>query len=191
MRPIARGLAASSVLSCLAVAVAAAGALPVPPVKVGLWEVRMSMLDAEGHEVASPEQAALARMPPEVKARMAEAMKARGVSMPDANGVTKACLTKAQFESGSWQQMASDNGCTTNFSTQSATTWKWHSSCTTIKSESDGETVFSTAEHYKTKVTTTATEMGKTKTSTRMLDGKWVGADCGDVKPFTPPPVRK
>src|SRR5262249_6938333 len=121
-----------------------------------------------------------------------EAMKARGVSMPDANGVTKACLTKALFESGSWQQLASDAGCTTNFSTQSATTWKWHSSCTTIKSESDGETVFSGAERYKTKVTTTSTVMGKTKTSTRVLEGKWIGADCGDVKPLTPPPtVRK
>src|SRR5262249_61666256 len=118
-----------------------------------------------------------------------EAMKARGVSMPDANGVSKACLTTALFESGSWQQLASDTGCTTNFSTQSATTWKWHSSCTTMKSESDGETVFSNAERYKQKVTTTSTVMGKTKTSTRVLEAKWIGADCGDVKALTPPPT--
>jgi len=190
MRVIAIGLVASSVLSCLAFA-AAAGPLPVPPVKPGLWEVRMSMLDADGHEVVAPEQAALSRMSPEARARMAEAMKARGVSMPDANGVTRACLTKALFESGSWQQLASDTGCTTNFSTQSATAWKWHSSCTTMKSESDGETVFTSGERYKTKVTTTSTVMGKTKTSTRMLEGKWLGADCGDVKPLTPPAVRK
>src|SRR5258708_39534046 len=191
MRPIASRLAASSILPCLALAVAAAGALPVPPVKPGLWEVRMSVLDADGHEVAAPEQAALSRMPPETRARMAEAMKARGLSMPDANGATKACLTKDLFESGAWQQLASDTGCTTNFSAQSATTWKWHSSCTTIKSESDGETVFSNAENYKTKVTTTSTVMGKTKTSTRMLQGKWIGADSGDIKPLTPPRGRK
>jgi hypothetical protein len=191
MRLIAIRLAASSVLACLALAVAAAGALPVPPVKPGLWEVRTSMLDADGHEVAAPEQAALSRMPPEQRARMAEAMKARGLSMPDANGATKACVTKETFESGAWQQVASDAGCTTNFSTQSATTWKWHSSCTAMKSESDGETVFNNAESYKTKVTTTSTVMGKTKTSTRMLQGKWIGADCGDVKPLTPAGVRK
>ena len=189
MRLIASGLAVSSVLSCLALAAAAAP--PVPPVKPGLWEVKMSVLDADGREVAAPEQAALARMSPEARARMAEAMKARGVSMPDANGVTKACLTKAQFESGAWQQLASDSGCTTTFSTQSAAAWKWHSSCTTIKSESDGETLFSSTERYKTKVTTTSTVMGKTRTSTRVLEGKWVGADCGDVKPLTPPTVRK
>lgn len=191
MRLIAIRVAASSVLLCLALAVAVAGASPVPPVKPGLWEVRMSVLDADGHEVVAPELAALSRMPPEARARMAEAMKARGVSMPDANGVTKACLTKELFESGAWQQVASDTGCTTNFSTQSATTWKWHSSCTTIKSESDGETVFNNAESYRTKVTTTSTVMGKTKTSTRMLQGKWLGAGCGDVKPLTPPAVRK
>ena len=191
MRLIAIRLAASSVLPCLALAVAVAGALPVPPVKPGLWEVRMSVLDADGHEVAAPEQAALSRMPPEARARMAEAMKARGLSMPDANGTTKACLTKELFDSGAWQQLASDTGCTTNFSAQSATTWKWHTSCTTIKSESDGETVFSNAEGYKTRVTTTLTVTGKTKTTTRMLQGKWLGADCGDIKPLTPPAVRK
>ena len=151
----------------------------------------MSVLDADGHEVAAPEQAALSRMPPEARARMAEAMKARGLSMPDANGATKACLTKELFESGAWQQLASDTGCTTNFSAQSANTWKWHTSCTTMKSESDGETVFTNAESYKTKVTTTSTVMGKTKTSTRVVQGKWLGADCGDVKPLTPPQVRK
>ena len=60
-----------------------------------------------------------------------------------------------------------------------------------MKSESDGETVFTNAESYKTKVTTTLTMTGKTKTTTRMLQGKWIGADCGDIKPMTPPAVRK
>jgi hypothetical protein len=131
-------------------------------------------------------------MSPEARARMAEAMKARGVSLPDANGATKVCLTKALVESGAWQQLASDIGCTTTYSTQSATTWKWHTSCTKTKSESDGETVFSSGERYKTKVTTTTAVTGTPKTSTRILEGKWIGADCGDVKPLMPPPtVRK
>ena len=60
-----------------------------------------------------------------------------------------------------------------------------------MKSESDGETVFSNAERYKTKVTTTSTALGQTKTSTRVLEGKWIAADCGDVKPLSPPTARK
>ena len=189
MRLIAIRLAAASVLSCFALV--AAGPLPVPPVKSGLWEARMSALDADGHEMAPPEQAALSRLSPEARARMADAMKARGVSMPDTNGATKVCLTKEMFESGRWQQMASEAGCTTNYFTPSSTSWKWHSSCTALKSESDGEAVFNSAESYRTKVTTTATVMGKTNTSTRIVQGKWLGADCGDIKPFTLPGARR
>src|SRR3984893_3916128 len=191
MRLIAIRLAASSVLSCFVLFSASAGPLPVTPVKQGLWESRMSALDANGHETVPPEQAALSRLSPEARARMADAMKASGVSIPDTNGATKVCLTKEMFESGRWQQMASEAGCTTNYSTLSGTTWNWHSSCTALKSESDGEAVFNNAESYRTKVTTTATVMGKTNTSTRIVQGKWLGADCGDIKPFAPPGARK
>ena len=191
MRLIAIRLAASSVLSCLALVAIAAGPLPVPPVKAGLWEARMAALDVDGHEMVPPEQAALSRLSPEARARMADAMRARGLSMPDSNGATKVCLTKEMFESGRWQQMASEAGCTTNYSTLSGTSWKWHSSCTALKSESDGEMVFNSPESYRTKMTTTATVMGKTNTSTRVIQGKWLGADCGDIKPFAPPGARK
>ena len=187
MRLIAIRLAASSVLPYLALTVVVAGQVPKPPVKPGLWEVRMSVLDADGHEVAAPEQAALSRMPPETRARMAEAMKARGLSMPDADGATKACFTKEMFESGRWQQMASETGCTTNYSTRSSTMWKWHSSCPALKSDSDGEVVFSSPQSYRVKSTITAMVNGKTNTSTRIIQAKWLGADCGDIKPFTPP----
>src|SRR5262245_6059010 len=191
MRLFAIRFVALSILPCVALVVAAVGQVPVPPVKPGLWEVKMSALDAEGHEIAPPEQASLSRLSPEARARMAEMMKARGVTMPDTNGVTKTCLTKEMFESGRWQQMASETGCTTNYSTLSGTTWKWHSSCPALKSESDGEAVFSSRESYRTKVTTTATVMGKTTTSTRVVQTRWLGADCGDIKPFSPPDVRR
>jgi hypothetical protein len=190
MRSIAIGFAASCVLSCLAIA--AAGPLPVPPVKPGLWEVKSSALDASGHEIAAPEQAALSKLTPEARARMAEAMKARGVAMPDASGAIKACFTKETFASGQWQQMASEAGCTTNYSVASGSNWKWHSSCPPPRqSESDGEVVFTNAESYRVKMTMTMTYAGKTNTSTRIIQAKWLAADCGDIKPFTPPAPRR
>ena len=174
-----------TVLASVTIAAVAAPP-PVPPVKPGLWETRMSALDASGHEVPLPEQAAMSRLTPEMKAKMAETMKARGLSMPDEKGATKVCYTKETFESGGWQQMASEMGCTTNYSTQSSSTWKWHSSCPAMKSESDGEAVFSSPQSYTVTVKTTATVMGKTNTSTRVVQAKWLGPDCGDIKPFTP-----
>jgi Protein of unknown function (DUF3617) len=190
MRPMTIRLLTLSVLPCLALVVAAQQ-LPVPPVKSGLWETRMSALDAAGHEIAPPEQSALSNMPPEVRARMAEAMKARGLSMPDASGANKVCFTKETFESGRWQEMSSEAGCATKYSTLSGATWKWHSSCTALKSESDGEVTFNSPESYRVKVTTTAPVMGKPNTSTRVIQAKWLGADCGDIKPFTHPGARK
>jgi hypothetical protein len=191
MRLIAIRVAASSLLSCVALVALAPEPLPVPPVKPGLWEARSSALDADGHVMASPEQAALSRLPPEARARMAEVMKARGIAMPDANGATKVCLTKEMFESGGWQQTASDAGCTTAFSSRSGSTWKWHSICTKFQSESDGETVFTSPESYRITVTTTMTLKGKTNTSTRIVQAKWLGAACGDIKPITPNSVGK
>ena len=176
----------SLVSSILAIVAVAAQPLPAPPVKAGLWEAKSSALDAEGKETVPPEQAALAKMPPEMRAKMAEVMKGRGLSMPDANGAVRVCLTKEMFDSGSWQQVGANTGCTTTFSTRTSSTWKWHSSCKSLNSESDGETVFASPESYRTKMTTTATVQGKTNTTTRIVQAKWVGADCGDVKPITP-----
>src|SRR6476646_1625441 len=61
------------------VSLAAQNTLPVPPVKPGLWETKMSQLDANGREVPSPELAALSKMPPEMRDKMADAMRARGI----------------------------------------------------------------------------------------------------------------
>ena len=181
---------------CVAIAVsvvslAAQNSIPTPPVKAGLWETRMSQLDANGKETPSPELAALSKVPPEMRARMAEAMRARGVQLPDENGTTKICLSKETLDSGTWQQLASESGCVTTFTTRSSSAWKWHSACASLHSESDGETVFSGSESYRTKVTTTSTMTGKTTTTTRVVQGKWIGAACGDVKPLSaPPPAR-
>jgi len=75
MRLIATRLAAFSVLVPVALVAVAAAAAPMPPMKPGLWEARTSVLDANGKEITPPEQAALARMTPETKARMAEGLK--------------------------------------------------------------------------------------------------------------------
>jgi len=185
-------LAAACAMSALPLLVLAAGPPPAPPVKPGLWEMTMTSLDAEGKPMPAPQQAAMARMTPEARARLAEAMKARGVVMPDENGAMKACMTKESFQSGGWQQMASDSGCSTTYASTTGSAWKWHTSCTgALKSESDGEAAFSSAENYRTKVTSTSTVMGSTRTSTRIVQGKWLGADCGAVKPLTPNGIGK
>jgi hypothetical protein len=179
----------SAIVASLSGIASLAAQSPVPPVKPGLWETRMSMLDATGKEVPSPEFAALARMPPAQRAQMAEAMRARGVQFPDETGAIKACVTRELLDSGAFQQLASETGCTTNFTARSASVWKWHSSCPSLKTESDGEMTFTGSESYRTKVVSTRSATGTPTTSTRIVQGKWLSAACGDVKPFTPTPA--
>jgi hypothetical protein len=108
----------------------------------------MSEVDASGKEVPSPELAAFSKMPPQMRAQMAAAMKARGVQMPDENGAVKSCLTRELLESDGWQQMAASTGCTTTYSTRSSSVWRWRSSCKALNSESEGETTFTGSEGY-------------------------------------------
>lgn len=158
---------------------------PVPPLKTGLWEVRTTAKDAAGNDILPPEQAAMAKMPPEARARMAEMMKARGIPMPDESGAMKLCLSKELLDSGRFQQMAAETGCTTTYATQTATTWKWHSSCPALHAESDGESVF-TPTTMRSTITSTTSMNGQPRTTTRISSSKWLGADCGDVKPIDP-----
>ncbi len=186
MRSFIARLAVLSALGPITLLANAAGSIPVPPLKTGLWEVKSSVLDASGKPQVPPEQSAMANMPPELRARVAEMMKARGLATPDENGVIRICQTKESLDSGKWQSLAASAGCTTDYSAQSASGWKFHSSCPKLKSESDGEMVFSNSENYSSKVTTTSSLLGKQNTQTRVTVGHWAGANCGDVKPLTP-----
>ena len=56
-----------------------------------------------------------------------------------------------------------------------------------LNSESDGERVFTGVESDRTKVTTTMSVQGKVNTLTRIVQAKWLGTDCGGIKPLGPP----
>lgn len=174
---LAAGIAAGVTATLLA-------APPLPPLKPGLWESKTTVLDANGKETVPPEMEALAKMPPEMRAKMAEMMKANGAAMPDASGAMKVCMTKQLLESGQMQAVAEANGCTTTYSTQTASNWKWHSTCPQLKTESDGEAVFTSSDRWKTTLKSTVNMSGRTVVQTRIVESKWLSADCGDVKPL-------
>ena len=52
--------------------------------------------------------------------------------------------------------------------------------------ESDGDATFISNGSYKMKVTSTVTMNGQARTTTRVMDGTFISADCGDIKPVTP-----
>jgi hypothetical protein len=60
--------------------------------------------------------------------------------------------------------------------------------CTEPQAVSEGEASFAGPENYTVKATTTMNRRGEPRTTRMTMTSKWLGADCGDVKPINPRP---
>ena len=182
MRSIVLG---SLTVVCLVTGVHGVARAQAPPIKPGLWEVH-SQREVDGQRVQMPDMSErLKGMPPEARKQMEAVMKQRGVDM-GSGGDLKICLTKDSLDQGQWQKH--QGTCKTDYSSRSGRTWKWHTSCSDPAAETDGEATFTNADAYTVKTATTMTVQGQTRTSRMVLNSKWLGPDCGDVKPITPRP---
>ncbi|HMC16094.1 MAG TPA: DUF3617 domain-containing protein [Albitalea sp.] len=170
----------------LCAAAAVAQAQPVPPIKPGLWQVSVQRA-VDGQATPSPGER-LDNLPPEMRAKIEAGMKARGMEL-GAGGDMKVCHTKESLAQGAWNRQGAS--CKTDVKTRSAASWTWHTSCTKPVMETDGETLFTNAENYIVKTSSTMTMGGQARSSQNTITAKWLGADCGDVKPFVPPPAPK
>ena len=85
-----------------------------------------------------------------------------------------------------WADMQTD--CKPVFSTQSASSWKWHTTCPKSGYEADGEANFLDHENYTVKSSSVSKLGGTVRNSITTITAKWVSSDCGDVKPFDPKP---
>jgi hypothetical protein len=164
-------------LSCHGIAVQAQNG---PPIKPGLWEVQSERL-VNGQPMPDMAQR-MKDMPPEARARMEAAMKARA----GPTGGLKICHTKESLDQGRWQE--AQTRCKTDVGSRSGSVWKWHSSCAgPTPSETDGEVTFISPESYAVKTSTTMTMKGQPRTSQMTMTAKWLGSECGAVKPMTAP----
>ncbi len=99
----------------------------------------------------------------------------------DAEGNSRVCLSKASLEAGAWQRRT---GCKTDYSSRTGSSWKWHTVCTEPEAEIDGESSFPNSEMYS--VATTMKIGGQTRVTHMTMNGKWLGSNCGDLKPVDP-----
>jgi hypothetical protein len=172
------------VVGLIAACAAVAHAQPAPPLKPGLWQVNNERtLDGQ----KAPDLGEhMKNMPPEMRKRMEANMKQHGVDMSGGAGNMKICMTRESLDEGRWR--SEDGRCKTDYSTRTATHWKWRSVCTQPPSESEGEANIISPERYTVKVTSVSTVQGQKRSGQMTMNAKWVGADCGDLKPVAPPP---
>jgi uncharacterized membrane protein YkoI len=150
----------------------------------GLWEHTMNMKSAGGEmEKAQAEmQKQLAAMPPEQRKQMEQAMAGRGMTMGAQGTTVKVCVTKEQAARAAEPRMNGD--CTRQDVQRSGNTMKFKFECSKPQpSSGEGEMTFVSDKAYTGKTTVTTQVKGQPQQMNMEMSGKWLGADCGDIKP--------
>jgi len=154
----------------------------VAPVKPGLWQIQ---IERETNGQKAPDMSErLKNMPPERRAQVEAMMKQRGIGA--AGNVMKVCQTREMLDSKHFVNSLAN--CKITYSTRTDRSWKSHTSCPQSQLESDVDIVFLNPENYTTKTTSIIQSGGQTKTSHMTMTGKWLSADCGDIKPISTTP---
>jgi hypothetical protein len=171
-------LAAAAALLSLA-----AGAAGAQAMKPGLWEINNKMGGGQMDAAMAEMRKQMAAMPPDQRKQMEAMMAQQGVRMaPGAGGgmALQVCMTKEMAERN---DMPMQEGCRMTKNQRSGTTVHFAFTCSNPPSSGEGQANFATPETYSSHMTVRATVQGKTQTTTMDATGKWLKADCGNVKP--------
>jgi hypothetical protein len=159
--------------------------------KPGLWEITNKMQSSSGEmeKAMAGMEKQLAGMSPEQRRQMQDMMAKQGMSMGPGTGggmSMKMCITKEMAERNEMPQQQQGD-CKTTQSPRNGNTMKISYVCTQPPSSGEGVMTFSGDTAYTMKMNTTTTVKGKPEKMTMDAAGKWLSADCGNIKPITPP----
>jgi len=149
----------------------------------GLWEQTTQVSGAQVDGAMAQMQAQLAQLPADQR-KMAEEMMARqgGGGPPAGKGSTvRFCLSPAQ---AARSEIPSEPNCTHQMLGRSGGTVRYAYRCTGNRpSNGEGEFTLSSDKAYSGKLTANAVIEGKTEQVQMRTTGRWIGPDCGDLKP--------
>jgi hypothetical protein len=150
--------------------------------KEGLWEVTMT------HSGGMPGMSddMLAKLPPEQRARIEEALKQKGMSMNGNTTTVKSCVTKEKIDKGMAFSESREN-CTHNVvsSTPNHLEMKMHCGGKDgNKFSMDGTTIIDGINTQTMKGTThmVTNSDGHSSNMDLTFTSKYLGADCGTIK---------
>jgi uncharacterized membrane protein YkoI len=175
-------------LAALACAALAAQAQTPAP---GLWEHSFSMKSANGEmERAQAQlQQQLAAMPPAQRKQIEDMMASRGVHMNAQGVTTQVCLTKEQAAKPVEPRLAGD--CKQTSLERSAGTMSYKFTCTSPRQASgEGKISYASDKAYSGTGSVTTQIDGKPQQMNMAMSGKWLGTECGDVKPIGAMPTK-
>jgi hypothetical protein len=175
-------IVAVTLLSLSTIAATSASAQTVKP---GLWEVKTSLGKGFGKgmaAVAANNKKMMAGMSAEERKEM-EALEGP-IRYTDDDVITKDCLTKEQATKIEkiWQH---EGNCKEQRSPLVGGVMTVNVSCTDPQSTGKGTIRFQGDTGFDMKMTSTTTVQGKSFDMKGTTSGKWLGADCGSIKPGT------
>jgi len=151
----------------------------------GLWESTMTMQSGGSPEMDKAHadlQAKLAAMPPEQRKIAEQALAGHGVGGAGRATVVKVCITKEQAAKPAEPRLNGD--CTQSDVQRSAGAMKFKFECTRpVVSSGSGEWAFAGDKAYTGKIVSVSQVNGKSQPMNIEMSGRWLAADCGDVKP--------
>ena len=170
-----------SVCLALAAACAASGA-SAQNLKPGLWEVQQRMKGSPEMERQLEEaRKQLSAMPPEQRRQMEAMMAGRGVQMALGGQNVRMCLTREMVERN--EIPAQQGDCRMTSQQRTGNQLKVAFACTNPPSNVESRMTIDSPESYAMRTTATSTIDGRVETMSVEGTGRWLGADCGNLKP--------
>jgi hypothetical protein len=178
----------------VALACSAAFAFPATgeavKLKPGLWEIsqHMATADPKIQSMLAELQKQMSRMDPEQRKMMEQMMAQNGVQV-DAIGagavVVNVCMTPEMAKTNTLP-LKREGNCNQSWSKPVAGKMTFTFSCTNPPSKGEGEVTFTDDSHYKMN----AKASGFGGPMTIEANAKWLGSDCGGLKPPAIPQVQ-
>lgn len=178
-------------LAAAALALTAAGAAHAQTQAPGLWEhtFKMGSGGSEMEKAQAMAQAQLEALPPEQRRQVEAMMKNRGVTMGPQGTSAKFCLTKEQAAKPPEARLTGD--CKPTDIKRNGNTMSYRFACTTPQQVSgDGTITYASDKAYSGSANIATLVAGQPQQMTMTMTGKWLAADCGDVKPLGAPPAK-
>lgn len=176
-------------LACCGVLAMPAGAQNMKP---GLWEMSSKVTSSQGETATAMAemQKQLGSMPPEQRKAMQDMMQRHGVQLDiGANGAlrTKMCMTREMIERKEFA--VSEGDCRHKMTPVSGNKLKVAFTCTKPPATGEGEMTVDSDTSYRAHMKMKGTE-GNKETMEMDVAGKWLGADCGNIRPVSIPRAK-
>jgi len=180
-------------LACTCAALGAALPAAAQTMKPGLWalENRMTSDDPAIDQAMSVMQQHMANMSPEQRQQMQSMMQQHGVQLDIGAGgalQTKICMTREMAERKEFPVQQGD--CRQTYTQQSPTRGHIAFTCTKPRVRGEGEVTADNDKSYRAHMKIRSEEEGRNQVVDMDVAGKWLSADCGNIRPVTIPQAK-